>query len=642
MTVDAADLPHLMVADHYLEAAPDAILVVDFDGVIVMANERCRDQLGYSGEELIGQAVELLVPDARRGVHINHRGGFGQLPRPRNMGDPTARLEAQTASGELVPVDIALSPVTIDGHDLVMVVVRDVSERVAAEAELEANRQEADRRLRISEAAFRSAFDDAAVPMAILDISDPATQTIVRANEALATLLGRSTEELAGNSSVELTHPEDREQNTGQARALLHGQPSYQTELRYRRADGSHLWAVVNTSRLAPTGEASQSLVHIIDITRQVAAEQERDQREELLVALAAIRKASLDELPIDEVTQLIVTAVGNVLAVDLAFVATPNHSGSLQVRTTHEIRERNWFETVLSADSVAGRVMKTSEIEVVPAPAGLGRVLPVGKRPGWAERLVGPIVVLPLRTANSVEGILAIVRGSDDPPFSEHDLTVAQSLAAEAAVSLVLSRARADRRRMLLVEDRERIARDLHDVVIQRLYAAGMRLQASIGRPELLADRAGEAVVELDDTIDSVRNSIFQLGQPDDTVAGELRRLIDRHRASGRSHLVLEIDGEIESLSSVVVNHLLPTVNELLSNVERHAQASNASVLVSVDDNQLTVVVVDDGIGLRPGMAQGFGLRNLTKRAMSLGGSLDYGEGSGAGCEFRWAVPLD
>ena len=239
-----------------------------------------------------------------------------------------------------------------------------------------------------------------------------------------------------------------------------------------------------------------------------------------------------------------------------------------------------------------------------------------------------------------SVEGVLAMARSADNPPFSEHDLTVAQSLAAEAAVSLVLSRASDDKRRMLLVEDRERIARDLHDVVIQRLYATGMRLQIATGRPELLAERAAEAIGELDDTIDSVRSAIFQLSQPDDTVGGELRRLIDRHRASGRCQLVLEVDGDVESLSPVVVNHLLPTVNELVSNVERHAQATSATVLVKVDPTQLVVVVTDDGIGIGPGTAQGFGLRNLTKRAMSLGGSLDYGEGLGSGSEFRWAVP--
>jgi PAS domain S-box-containing protein len=541
----------------------------------------------------------------------------------------------------MVPVDIALSPVTVDGQDLVMAVVRDVSERVAAEVEIETIRLEADHRLRVSEAAFRSAFDDAAVPMAILDITEPSTQTIVRANEALATLLGLSTDELAGVSTVELTHPDDRDRSSGLAMALLADQPSCQAELRYRRADGTHLWATVNTSRLASIDEGSHCLVHIIDITRQVEAEQERDQREDLLVALAGVRKASLDELPIDEVLQLVATAVGQVLAVDLAFIATPNQSGSLQVRTTNEIEERDWFASVLPAKSVATRVMKTSEIEVVLSPTGLGTVLPVDTRPERERHPVGPIVVVPLRTANSVEGVLVMARSAERPPFNEHDLTVAQSLAAEAAVSMVLSTASDDKRRMLLVEDRERIARDLHDVVIQRLYATGMRLQIATGRPELLAERAAEAIGELDDTIDSVRSAIFQLSQPDDTVGGELRRLIDRHRASGRSQVVLEVEGDIESLPAMVVNHLLPTVNELVSNVERHAQATRATVEVKVDPTQLVVVVTDDGVGIGPGTAQGFGVRNLTKRAMSLGGSLDYGDGLGNGSEFRWAVPL-
>lgn len=636
----------MSVTEQILHASPDAILIVDEGGVIVAANERCQGMFSYTPDDLIGRSIELLVPTPSRSSHVGLRTSYIERPRVRPMGGSGARLQAQRADGSLVPVDVALSTVTIDGSTMAMAVVRDVSRQVAAELELDAIRREAEGRLRLSEAAFRSAFDDAAVPMAILDLEDLSRQRIVRANEALATMFGIAVDDLVGRSTVELTHPEDREVSRSRAAALLRGKTGYRIEHRYRRPNGSYLWAAVHASPLSIVepdeegngGSDQRCLVHIVDITRRIEAEQERDRREELLAALAGVRKAALDERVTDDVLQLIVAAVADALQVEVAFIACSDQSGQLQVRTHRESVGPDWYQTVLPAGNVAARVLKTSEIEVVPVPGALSHLLPdeaSGSDP------IGPLVVVPLHTANSVEGILVMARGEGAPLFTEHDLTVAQSLAAEAAVTLVLARAREDRRHMLLVEDRERIARDLHDVVIQRLYATGMRLQSAAGRPDLLAERANEAVGDLDDTIADVRNAIFQLTKPDNTVAGELRRLIDRHRASGRCALTLEIEGDIEVLSPVVVNHLLPTVNELLSNVDRHAEASEALVTVTVDQVQLAVTVRDDGIGLRPGAGQGFGLRNLTKRAMSLGGSLEYEEATDQGAELRWSVPL-
>lgn len=629
----------MAVSDQYFDAAPDAIVVVSSDGTIVSANARCRPLLGFEPGDLIGRPVETLVPEHQRSGHIAMRHRFAISPHMRTMGDPRARLQALTASGELIPVDIALSPLEMNGEIMVMAVLRDVSDRVAAEAEIERIRAESDRRLRASEAAFRSAFDDAAVPMAILDLSDPDTQTIVRANESLGALLGMTVDELAGTSSVDLSHPDERAQHVAGGAALAAGRPTIEAEIRLRRSDGSYRWASVNTSRLTVDGDC-HCLVHLVDITRRIEAERERDRREDLLRGLAAVRKAVLDERPPDEILQMVVEAVRRALDVELAFVALPGADGELEVRASHDADPWDLAGATLPADSVAARVMKTSEIELVPTPNGLA---PLVGGDGGQDQKVGSIVVVPLHTVHSIEGILAMARTPDAAPFTESDLTMAQSLAAEAAVSLVLARARADKRRMLLVEDRERIARDLHDVVIQRLYATGMRLQVATSRVDLLAERAHEAVSDLDDTIDSVRNAIFQLSQPDDTVGGELRRLIDRLRVTSRSQVELTVTGDVESLPSVVVNHLLPTVNEMLSNVERHAQASTAQVSVAVDDDQLTVVVTDDGIGLQPGVAQGFGLRNLTKRAMALGGSLDYSDSARqTGSEFRWSVPLD
>jgi signal transduction histidine kinase len=190
------------------------------------------------------------------------------------------------------------------------------------------------------------------------------------------------------------------------------------------------------------------------------------------------------------------------------------------------------------------------------------------------------------------------------------------------------------------LIEDRERIGRDLHDVVIQRLFATGMQLQAALSSPERLLDRAQSTIADLDETIAAVRDTVFQLTTADIPLEREIALVIDRHRRASHNEIEADIEGPITELNPEVAQHLVATLNELLSNVSRHAKAGIAVVSIRVGDT-VELVVSDDGIGMANAVHRGYGLSNVARRARELGGELDVQPGQdGRGLLVSWSVP--
>ena len=191
---------------------------------------------------------------------------------------------------------------------------------------------------------------------------------------------------------------------------------------------------------------------------------------------------------------------------------------------------------------------------------------------------------------------------------------------------------------------DRERIARDLHDTVIQRLFAAGLGLQATATRIDdgEVVRRIEDIVEQLDETIRELRYAIFDL-ESRGAGAG-LREQIVRVVSEEQESLGFEprvvIEGSLESVDEDAAANLLPTLREALSNVARHAKATSANVQVRVDAD-LTLTVTDNGRGLADDRSAGNGLRNMEQRASSLGGSLRLGPGPNGGTAVEWSVPL-
>lgn len=256
------------------------------------------------------------------------------------------------------------------------------------------------------------------------------------------------------------------------------------------------------------------------------------------------------------------------------------------------------------------------------------------------------PAIVMPLRAHPSgTLGVLVVARGVGDMPFDESFLDLVSDFADHAAVALVLAESREQARELSVISDRERIAHDLHDHVIQRLFAAGMDLQGTIARsrsPEV-TQRLSRTVDELQGTIDEIRSRIFALKSPA-TDIGLRQRLQDAVAALTDNRDIattVRTSGPLSVVSGDVAEHATSVVNEAVSNAVRHSGASHLTVVVDVAD-ELTVDVIDDGCGIDPDETRRSGLANMTRRAELLGGSCHVDGAVGGGTRVHWSVPLD
>nr|WP_176993709.1 GAF domain-containing protein [Nonomuraea jiangxiensis] len=258
-----------------------------------------------------------------------------------------------------------------------------------------------------------------------------------------------------------------------------------------------------------------------------------------------------------------------------------------------------------------------------------------------------GPVLMIPLGAASAVRGVLVLAKRSGRPRFSRIDRQVLRGFADQAAIALELAEARRDAERLGLLEDRDRIAKDLHDVVIQRLFATAMTLMSTVrlvDHPEA-GKRLQHAVDELDATIRQIRSSIFALQGPLGEVAPTLRgQIVDLVEGAG-GHLGfmpgLRMEGQLDTLvPEPVAEHLLAVLREALSNVVRHSHAAHAEVAVEVAADQVILDVTDDGVGAGESGRRS-GLRNIEDRAARLGGTAQLDTPGGGGTRLRWRVPL-
>ncbi|MGW1010321.1 GAF domain-containing protein [Streptomyces termitum] len=261
-----------------------------------------------------------------------------------------------------------------------------------------------------------------------------------------------------------------------------------------------------------------------------------------------------------------------------------------------------------------------------------------------------GPAVAVTVGTKERLSGVLLLARRAGRTPFTPPETAALPGFAGQAALALELADRRRDAEQVVLLEDRDRIARDLHDLAIQRLFATGMTLQSArrfVEHPEAV-DRLTRAIDDLDTTIKIIRSTIFGLREHD--TPGTAPRL--------RSRIVTAVDAAAETLGfapalrmeglldtdvpAAVADDAVAVVGEALTNVARHARAHRAEVSVLVDDGVLEVTVSDNGGGLPPDRVDR-GLRNLTERAERLGGrfTVHSPPGPGGGTLLTWRVPL-
>lgn len=346
------------------------------------------------------------------------------------------------------------------------------------------------------------------------------------------------------------------------------------------------------------------------------------------------------------DVLALIVEHGRSILSADLGVVALPvKDTADLQVMIAVGVDAETHRGLVLPRDGsfmgaamAAAQPITTAEIAKDPRVA-------TGP-PRWDG--LGPTVAVPMVAGDGVRGVLLLARELDSPPFTEAETSPLLTFAAQAALALELAEQRRAAEQVTLLEDRDRIARDLHDLAIQRLFATGMTLQSAVRfvqHPEA-SERLLRAVDDLDETIKIIRSTIFGLRSrdPGRTTQGLRVRastaVEDAARTLGFTP-ALRMEGLIDTdVPAPAAEDTVAVLVEALSNVARHAQATAVKVSLIVTSGTLTVTVDDDGVGTTSGGRRS-GLRNLAERAERLGGTLTVTGSPRGGTRLTWQVPV-
>jgi signal transduction histidine kinase len=373
---------------------------------------------------------------------------------------------------------------------------------------------------------------------------------------------------------------------------------------------------------------------------------EERHRAERERAALQEVAMALLAGTDTRSILEVVAARARQLLNGDLAAIAVPEVGG-----LTMAVAVGAGGDDLRGASFAAENTVSQAVID------GVGPVcvadLSVDPRTGQPEvqlGTVGPAVFAPLGGQPNVYGSLSVARVVGGEMFTTRDVELLRDFATQASVVIEQGRARDDLQRLALLEDQERIARDLHDTVIQRLFATGLSLQ---GVTKLVADdearrRIEVAVDDLDAVVRHIRTVIFDVATARAGVGSLRRRVLDVAREAARPlgfQPQVTFEGPVDSeVSATVADDLLAALRESLSNVARHAHASAVSVTVTASaDGGIRLLVRDDGVGTDVDDARGaagHGLRNMATRAERHGGRFTFASSAASGTNVEWSAP--
>ncbi|MFF3890107.1 GAF domain-containing protein [Streptomyces sp. NPDC001914] len=368
--------------------------------------------------------------------------------------------------------------------------------------------------------------------------------------------------------------------------------------------------------------------------------------RERWLQANAEVTHSLMSGSERTEVLALIAERAGEITGSALAAVALPvEGSRSLAVEIAVGMDADAHRGLVLAMDKSLMGLAFSGAASVTSADVTQDeRISPEPPRFGG----LGPAVAVPIGAGDTdPRGVVLLARRVGRPVFSETETETLQAFAGQAAIAMELAERRQDAEQVAVLKDRDRIARDLHDLAIQRLFATGMTLQ-SAGRfieHEEAAERVVRAVDDLDETIKIIRSTIFGLRTRDG--AGEAGLRARAVRVAGEAAQVLgfapslRMEGLLDTdVPKEIADHVTAVLSEALTNIARHAHANRVDVLLVTDGREVRLSVTDNGVGI-PAGGRRSGLRNMAERAGQLGGELELGEPEGGGTMLVWHVPV-
>ncbi|MGW3040247.1 GAF domain-containing protein [Kitasatospora sp. NPDC001159] len=397
--------------------------------------------------------------------------------------------------------------------------------------------------------------------------------------------------------------------------------------------------------------EEDEAVISTLAVAAGVAIDnarlfEEAQRQQRWLRASGEITRGLLSGAPRQEVLGLIAALAGEITGAELADLTVPADEGdTLVVELAIGGNTSARLGLTVPVDGTLSGAAFTAGSPVTSTDLAHDRRYPAG--PNRFDGL-GPAVAVPLATAaGKAQGVLLLARAVGRPLFDAEEISALLGFADQAALALELAERRRDAEQLTLFEDRDRIARDLHDLAIQRLFATGMTLQSAariIEQPSACS-RVTRAVQDLDETIKIIRSTIFGLRAREDDGGHGLRTRAARAVAEAQAALGftprLSMEGLLDTdVPTGVADHVMAVLGEALSNAARHARATRVEVRLLATGDEAVLIVTDDGIGV-PSGGRRSGLRNLQERADQLGGSFAVDAPTEGGTRLRWTAPL-
>jgi|GEM_PF-2451698 Signal transduction histidine kinase len=491
---------------------------------------------------------------------------------------------------------------------------------------------------------FGRLFETSAVPTALISVDPAGIGTILGSNDALDVLLGYPT--VVGRTLTELTDERDRPADEPNRARLAAGATNvFRREKRYVRSDGAviplHTYATVIDRPLHET----VVITIFLDDSSVASVQAQLGGIDRFAEALADLRSSLLREEPTQVVLELICSWARRILDAYHAGLMEIVEPDLLRIRAvddaatkgvvglTWPVNHAQFSDALVSGLATRYQV---SQEELV----GLADRYPDVSRP--PRQLF--LAMAPVLTADRTLGALIASRGR--APFDDEELALLELFASEVSEALTVAQLRTDLARLALIEDRERIARNLHDEIIQDLIGVRLGLVHLLQRTldDEACEELAESLTQLDLVTTRVRDVVAGLeeGASMADFRDTLTSMTSSKANSAHIGWTMQIEGELERLADDERVEIMRVLNEAVSNVVRHSDATQVGVALSVSPDALTLVVDDDGIGFdAAGHVVGMGLRNLNLRAIERGGNFEVRESPDGGTQLRWSIPL-